>query len=272
MDLVKQFKRYSQIIPLRLIGGICLAMCLLVGAGGSIAILAFNLTPYFWIVVIGFVVITLAMIVPLCIVMFGPYLRDIDRMVAGEAWVHWQYSEKEWQQHVANRNRKSRKEPLIRLSIAAGLGAALALVGLILGGKSKDGYSLLFAGLVCVGIALLVMLVLWLVDGGATASKASKGEVYISGLGIYQLPGGYLPLFGYNQVTRNVEFIPGTPAKLRFDARFRVKDYNLLGTSYNDDQAIAEITVPEGHEAEAQALVERFDTEIINKLPRAAVN
>jgi hypothetical protein len=82
-------------------------------------------------------------------------------------------------------------------------------------------------------------------------------------MGIYQVPGGYQPLFGFGQVLRQIELKPGQPSYLRFDCLVRRSAYN----STTED--MAEIAIPVGREAEARDLIERFNLEILNRASAA---
>lgn len=263
MNFRPMLNRLFSIVPFRLIFTICLAFCLIMGLGGSLLILLFHFTPFLWITVIGFELITLGLLFPVLIMLYRPYLSDMERMLTGEAWIHWRYSSEEWQSFKHQEARFNRRNYLgVALTMLVA-GIVAILVGLVQPTSSDMRESWLWAGGMTIGIGLLVSLILFALSNSTVARNTDQGEVYISPMGIYQVPGGYQPLFGFGQVLRQIELKPGQPSYLRFDCLVRRSAYN----STTED--MAEIAIPVGREAEARDLIERFNLEILNRASAA---
>lgn len=244
--------RLFLVVPFRVLVIVFGLFALLVLAGGAVLVSALD-NPTLWVLPILTDGVLLLIAVPLGILVNRPYLSDIDRMLGGRAWAHWTYDEAGWR--AANRLEVRRewrgaRWPGILLPL---IGAAFAVYGL---GSRQPAFTGVGAFLAGCGLAVVAAIVL----GSSTlpARVRSRGELFITPVGVYRRPGGYTPLVGVSQTLRAVTFVPdGDVHYLRFDVARRSR----YGTTVSEG---ARVLVTASHIDEARLLVEQFNTAILN--------
>jgi hypothetical protein len=90
------------------------------------------------------------------------------------------------------------------------------------------------------------------------ARRRKRGDIYISRLGIYRDPGGYMPMFGYGIRLANVALRTDPTPYLSFETDVR-------GRYGSTVESLADVAVPPGREAEARDLVNRLRTEVLGQ-------
>jgi hypothetical protein len=246
--MIRMFTVVTVRLLLTLIVGICavltFAMWFYARASGEIT------TGLLWTITLipPFVaLITLPM--ALFLVRPGRYVADMQSMLAGASWVHWHYDEAQWR--VANRidARRNRRIMLPIVAIAAALGVVFTAIGLATGGTDS---TLSFLGLIALGASVTFGLAQLVTSPGIVAGRSKRGDIYISRLGVYRMPGGYTPLVGFGFRVERVELVAGSPPYLSFEVATQ-RRYNTTTTDRH-----ASVAVPPGCEEEAQRVVERF--------------
>lgn len=182
------------------------------------------------------------------------YTRDIASMRAGQALVHWHYDEVDW--HAANRieERRNRRNSYTSAGIGVAFGLVLLLIGLGMG-DPDDGRTFVFVGVAMTGCCVVVILTIWATSVERLARRKPTGEIYISPLGIYRDPGGYVVLRSLGVRVCGVELIEGRRPVVRFDAQVKQR-YGSTRRHW------ADVAVPAGREDEARQLVERFRADL----------
>jgi len=194
--------------------------------------------------------VLLALLIALPLVKPWIYTRDIDSMRAGNAWAHWRYDENEWRAANQIEGQRNRRNSYTGAAFAVVLGLVVLLMGL---GQDKpdDREGFVFTGAVVMGAGVVLIVTILATSVDRLARRASTGEIYISPVGIYRRPGGYVALFGFGVRVHQVALVDGTPPVVRFDTAVRQR-YRTAKEHW------ADIAVPAGHEDEAKGLVERF--------------
>ncbi|MET7393931.1 hypothetical protein ABZS66_10600 [Dactylosporangium sp. NPDC005572] len=239
-------------IPL-IVGVMWLGLALVVGGGDEPVDPSFHL--YLGIAMVAALLITMAVLLWFMFAVLRPqrYIQDMDRLAAGEHWVHWAYDEAQWK--AANTVESAR----VRRGFGAAqyglvLGAVVLLIGLLVGGE--DGSTFVFVGGVLIVTTCGAMVLMWLSGSATFARDARTGQVSISGLGVLRRPGGYSAFAAIGPL-KSVGFVAGPSPRVVFTV---VQNGRYGAVS---DYQTADLLVPAGREDEARALVERFNTEVL---------
>ena len=202
-----------------------------------------------------------ATVVAICLLIAVPliapwrYTRDIAGMRAGQAWAHWRYDEAGWRAANQVEGRRNRRNSYTSAAFGVALGLLVLLIGLAMDDPDdRDGF--VFAGAAVAGCSLVAILTILSASADTLARRKPTGEIYISPLGIYRNPGGYVALQSFGVRVRSVAFVEGTPAVVRFDTQVQQR-YGSTREHW------ADVAVPAGHEDEARKLVERFRAHIL---------
>ncbi|WP_344617629.1 hypothetical protein [Dactylosporangium salmoneum] len=234
---------------LGVLGG-CLAIAVAIGA----QLVAWDSDPAtIWGAAVGVPLAALAVVLPVVVWASQPrlHLDDLDRMLAGQAWAHWRYDEADWRAANEAEARRDRRS-------AHGAAWMALVVGLVILGAGLLGVpGLVSVGAMITGLYLVLIAVVAVAGTGPAARRATTGEIFVSPLGVYRRPGGYVMLFAVGVGLVAVELVEGDVLVIRFI----VQVVNRFGTRRLE--TAAEVAVPRGHEAEARALVERFRTEVL---------
>jgi hypothetical protein len=200
------------------------------------------------------IVVAIALLVAVPLIAPWRYTRDIADMRAGQAWAHWRYDEAGWS--AANRveGRRNRRNSYTGAALGVAVGLVVLLIGLAMD-DPDDREGIVFAGALVAGCSLVAALTILSASADTLARRKPTGEIYISPLGIYRNPGGYVALRSFGVRIRSVELIEGTPAVVRFDTQVQQR-YGSTREHW------ADVAVPAGHEDEARKLVERFRAHI----------
>jgi hypothetical protein len=199
-------------------------------------------------------VVAIALLVAIPLIAPWRYTRDIANMRAGHALVHWRYDEAEWR--AANRveGRRNRRSSYTSAAFGVALGLVVLLIGLAVD-DPDDREVFVFTGALTAGCSLVAILTILSASADTLARRKPTGEIYISPLGIYRNPGGYVALRSFGVRVRGVEFVEGTPPVVRFDTQVQQR-YGSTREHW------ADVAVPAGREDEARHLVDRFRTHI----------
>jgi hypothetical protein len=248
-------KRLFSIVPFRRVALILTVLVLLFTGSTAVLVLGRHAAPALWAIPASLLAVVLVLVLPLLTLMARPYRLDIEGMLAETtAWAHWSYDEAQWR--AANRLEVRRDLTSIRMPavVLLGGGAALSLIGLIAGGSGAAG-----AGAFVMVAGLGIVSAMALASPGTFARIRSRGEIYLSPVGIYRRPGGYVPLFGLRQTLREVALVGGSSGPhLRFVCTIRQRRQGRIVTMTTE---MARVLVPADRLEEAQQLVERFRSE-----------
>jgi hypothetical protein len=252
--------RMLAVAPFRMIlavvlGGsvvIGMAVAMAVGSGDPVS------SGLFWGISVGIPLAAMVISLAIVVAVMQPwrYLPDMDAMRAGGSWVHWSYDEAGWQ--VANRieGARTRRSAFTAALAALGIGVVVLLIGLAIGGENGSTY--VFAGGLTAGIAVTGMAAVGGTSPALLARRRKRGDIYISRVGIYRVPGGYTPMAGFGYRLENLELRAEPSPYLSFEVL-------VQGRGGATKQSLADVAVPPGREAEARALVERVRTEILGR-------
>ncbi|MFI6451641.1 hypothetical protein ACIBF6_08790 [Streptosporangium amethystogenes] len=180
------------------------------------------------------------------------YLRDMDRMPAGQSWAHWHYDEADWKAANDIERRRDRRNSYTALLVMMAIGLVCVVVGFA---ASED--TAIFAGALTTAIGLVGMAIATTTT--LMARSRPQGEIYISSLGVYRLPGGYAALHSPGVRLHKVDVVEADdeiPAFLRFTGM-------VQGRFGETSAKLAEVAVHSGGEDEARALAQRFQTEVL---------
>ena len=178
----------------------------------------------------------------LCLGLVLALARSYDRgqaaLFAGEAWAHWTVTPEEHRRFVGREQGRTWKKA-----------AAYALGGTALGvifGVMSDWLT----GGILIGVFLLAALVILWAGGPPRGTGDEAREVRVGPRGIFAL-GRYLPLEATGTRPRSIRLEEGDPAAL------------LFGVSSGNRLEEFRVPVPRDRLAEAEALVERFQREVV---------
>ena len=195
---------------------------------------------------------------PVVLLVLRPWLfrRDINEMLTGAAWAHWQYDQREWKAATYVEHQRERKSSFGQPVAAGAVGAFVAVIGLAM--QSDFGSTLAFTGFAMIGTGLVIIAATLVTNAATVARLGRRGDIYVSKLAVYRKPGGYLPLTGPDYVLCDVRFIDAArPPIVRFEARVRRRGGDVAVEPWVD------VMVPTGRDDEGRALVERFKTELL---------
>ena len=200
--------------------------------------------------ILGVVVGAAALVLAIIVVTMWPgrYVRDIARMRAGDALAHWTYSRPEWR--AANRLAARRiRWGSFTWTLVGLIGAGAAtVIGRVIE-EPRVAEALGRFGMMLLVLTVAGTVVVAGLSGPVLARTRRSGEVYVSGHGIYQRPGGYRPFFSFGHVLRDVEVSEEPRVHLRLMARAQ-------NTAGDARQLWATVAVPAGREGEAWELAE----------------
>ncbi|MER6177453.1 hypothetical protein [Streptosporangium sp. NPDC001681] len=207
-----------------------------------------------WLISLGIPVGALLVLWLILAVMLRPqvYLRDMNQMLAGQSWAHWHYDEADWKAANDIERRRDRRNSYTTLLVMMAIG----LVSVVVGFAMSDDTAI-FAGALITAIGLVGMAIATTTT--LMTRSRPQGEIYISPLGVYRLPGGYAVLYSPGVRLHEVDFVEANneiPAFLRFTGM-------VQGRFGETSSKLADVAVPSGGEDEARALVQRFQTEVL---------
>jgi hypothetical protein len=204
-------------------------------------------------------VAVLVVVVPLVTVLMRPwrYFADMDAMRAGGAWVHWSYDEAGWTTANQVEGRRTRRFGFIGILGLLGLAVAVLLIGLVIG---EGGTDLVYIGGMMSGLAIVAAAAFGGTSPAVMAKRRKRGDIYVSRLGIYRIPGGYTPMFGFGFRLENVALLTEPTPYLSFEAM-------VQGRAGPRAESLADVAVPPGREAEARDLANRLRTEVLGRAP-----
>jgi hypothetical protein len=199
--------------------------------------------------------VLLAFLIALPLLAPWRYTNDMNSMRSGGAWAHWRYDEAEWSAANSIEGRRNRRNSYTGAAFALGLGLVILLIGLAVDDPdSRETW--LFVGSIMTGGGVVLILTILSTSVDTLARRKPTGEIYISPMGIYRQPGGYVALLGFGVRVHRVEFVDGKPSVVRFDTSVQQR----YGTT---KEHWADVAVPAGHEDEAKKLVDRFRATIL---------
>jgi len=178
------------------------------------------------------------------------------QMLAGDHWAHWTYTAAEVQQFSQHETVRTHRD--MRFSFVFAIVFGLA-VGVLMGLLTRSQIMGLLTG----SFAFLLGIALVLQDSGRGKAFVFPGpgacEVYIGQQGVYQ-PGRFCSFAYLAGVKLENDNPPQTILFYRMTSSYshRLNPSSNLKTAYNT--APLRVGVPLGREAEAQQLVERFNT------------
>lgn len=224
---------------------------LLVGASPAVAVLPTLLLG------------TVALIVLLSVLLrHRRSLPIVQRIIAGEHWVAWHYPAGEWRRLVSDeRVRANTDEEQITVAGLAGnvllYSVSAAAAGYFIGIFGRSTPQAIQIALIMGGVVLAVSLFFAINSyrQAQTPPPATAVDVYLGSLGIY-LPGRYITFDDPHLTLADVQVVPGSPALLLVTTR-------LITTYHRAIQQKLAIPIPEDHIAEAQALADRFQAEMV---------
>lgn len=202
-------------------------------------------TIYFLVVFGGAFVVTWLFMLPFIAVDRNSKGTNRESLHSGGAWVEWTYSPQEWQAFVAAEQEQLGKNAFSTLLVGILVGCMGTLMtGLII----RTALSIVVAVAISFGLTLLL---LHRESSAVHRHRKLRGPVTIrlNGLGI-DVEGTYTQIVGFGQVLEEVSIATGDPSILRF--------VSLIYNGKRPIRSEARIPVPQGHEAEAEALVARF--------------
>ena len=184
---------------------------------------------------------------------------------AAEYWVHWHYSEAEWQAWIAADLERARTH-WIGWRIVPGL-IGVVLLAIFLSWGASEGA--LPSYMITATLMSVIVCIAWFSLGLRAYSTAHEAfaqryrgprEVAISPWWVWH-SGQFTPLLRSMQNRLQVQLIGGRPMWLRFD--IEELDWNIQATRRRS----ITVPVPEGREPDARQLVARFKREIIGGPP-----
>lgn len=194
-------------------------------------------------------IIAAAVLVSLCVIVpFGRvYGRGMRRLLAGEAWVRWQFDGAEWEAFSAQELARSRTGSKFGVAVSSLLAILIGFIAALSGGF---GETMLLADGLVLGVGWLVSLGILVAGRVRYARRRGEvGDVTIGPLGGYH-PGRYRPLAGFNLRPRAVELETGSPPNPKFETESR--------SQYGNRTQVFRVPVPAGREAEASVLADRL--------------
>jgi hypothetical protein len=205
------------------------------------------------VLVMMVVLITAVFCIGLVVWLGRRYSGDMDRLLAGEHWAHWQLTPAERERFVTGERTRSHGEARRYLLYSLGL----AIFGALLMWAYTETATGAAIGFGVLGAAgLLVVLTTWLWGGARPRREATNlDDIYLGDLGIYHL-GRYMPVRGFNLFLTRTDYQPGDPPVLHFEVGSRTQHGSVRTNEVR-------VLVPAGREAEAEALAERFQRELV---------
>ncbi|GAB3848821.1 hypothetical protein GCM10027610_070990 [Dactylosporangium cerinum] len=188
-------------------------------------------------------------------VMYQPrrYLDDMARLTRGECWAHWTYDEQQWRTADTIEAARRRRGNL-SAHLMIGLGAVIAVIGLVWDDPAAATFG--WIGGFCVVVGLAVVAVAPLGGSGLPARRERTGELRISAIGVLRRPGRYAAFAPTGPLTA-VTLVAGPPMRVVFTTTTSGSD------GATQQHQLADLLVPVGREEEARALVQRFNAEVV---------
>jgi hypothetical protein len=216
--------------------------------------------PPAWLSWGGVVGLSLGLLVSLVLLMTAVmrpwrYARDIDTMLAGNSWAHWTYDEAGWKAATQLERRVYTRVIVGMLSLLA---VSLLLLLAWLDSDRRNPGLLAFGGLTG-AFSLMMLAVIVLFSPIRVLRRSGRGEIYVSGHGVYRRPGGYLsldPALGVQ--VDSVDLVDRPRPHVHI-----VVLVNTNSSATSRHRTLADIPVPRGHEDEARELVARLRSEVV---------